>query len=134
MTIQTLDQLTIVELIEPLKLRGFKQLLGYIAETLPGDISYQVSYFGNFFHNPTSTHPEHPTAEQGSVSVGGTIKSLKRQMAFDTFGTLPSEKDFTRIKAIRFSQIPGYDLQDYRKEVVTLWQEVAKCAKSYFKK
>jgi hypothetical protein len=132
MTEKTLEQLTTVNLEKSLDIDEFQLLLLHISKTLPANVSYNVSFFKSYFYNPE--FPDSlPEVQQGSVSVNGTINSLKVPMAFDTFGIV-LDKDYTRIKAIRFNRIPGYDSpQDYREEVVSLWESVAKTVKDYRK-
>jgi len=129
---KTLEQLMTINLKVPLELPEFKKLLRYVATNLPGDINYKVSYFENLIHRNPQSKYHLAVRENGTVSVGGTIRHLHVPTAFDQFGTLPDEEDSSRIKAVRFNMVPGWELQDYRKEVVALWGDVAGYARIYF--
>jgi len=113
---------------EPLAVNETRKLLGYIAKTLPANINYHTAqHFSIYAEN------KRVVSEPGTLSVTGTIRSLKESMAFDSFSSVPSDEDIARISSLRFSLIPGYELSEHDAEVVKLWKDVKTLAEAYFR-
>ena len=79
----------------------------------------------------------HITNEYGEVkedystpSVEGNIHDLKTH-AFDCFSSQTCEWDYTRISALRFTLVPGWDENEYRPEIRQLWADVRRIAQEY---
>jgi hypothetical protein len=107
-----------------------EDLMKHIANHLPANVSYNASYFGDYFHE-TENAPA--VRQEGSISLGGTIRSLKDPGAFDSFTSLPYQKDSNMIEGFNFFMIPDYDeVSDYRAEAVELLDDVRTCVEDYF--
>ena len=130
MTIDEVLERSTILLPMPLSLERTEKLLVYIAEQLPANISYKLSS-----HHSIYPEEEKASKQLGTVSITGSIKSLKDVLASDSFNCTHSEKDrnTSRISLIKFSIIPGYELDEYRKEVTRLWDDVRKLVSEYFK-
>ncbi len=128
--IKDINDLVTIELPESLGIRGLEDLLKYVGEHLPADVNYNVSYFADLRYNrglmKKGVCARKLIRTLGTLSVTGTIRSLLRSssMAFDSFQTQPAENEDGKVKAIRFMQVPGWEIEDYRKEVIQLWSDV----------
>jgi len=127
MSLQEVIERSEIGFPEDLNLEQAETLLGYIAQNLPADISYHGSYHGNFSRGSYSK------SKDGSFSIGGMIsKIMGDSLAFDSFESKVSDRDYTKISAIRFIKIPGYELGEYRPEAVELWDDVRKTVVQWF--
>lgn len=123
---ETLVQKATVELPQPIYLQEFEKMLAYVAKSLPVDITFRASYFGNVSERSKGD------IDYGSTEVGGMIKSTRVPMAFDNFTTSTSDRDYRKIARMKFSIIPGYDEDDHRPEVRQLWSDVRAAVERYF--
>jgi len=109
-----------------------EQLLKYIASYLPADVDYVASYHKSFIHELENQW----TNEVNSIgpktyNIRGKIISRKKAMAFDSFEGI---FDITNepFMGIKFTPIPGYNLNEHRKEVIELWDDVRNLIRIYF--
>ncbi len=65
------------------------------------------------------------------LTLSGRITSLQDHYALDSFEVLGQHEQ--GIKGLRFQLIPGYELNEYRPEVVALWNKVKTLTEKYFK-
>jgi len=130
MTVDEVLEKSIIHLPMPLSLERTEKLLVYIAEQLPANLSYELSSHHSIYHEEGKS-----SKQLGTVSITGSIKSLKDILASDSFQCTPSEndEDISRISQIKFSVVPGYELDEYRKEVTRLWDDVRQLVSEYFK-
>ncbi len=112
-----------------LTLEQTRDLFGYIARTMPANISYKDSRHGAFFHDPkTGILSE----EQGTVKISADIRATNTPGAFDTCESVNYDRDSKFIAGIRFFVIPDYEIEDYRPEAVRLWDNVRELVEDYF--
>lgn len=112
-----------------LTLEQTKDLLGYVAKSMPANISYRDSRHGAFFHDPETGALRE---EQGTVKICADIRATNNPGTFDTCESINSERDSRFISGLRFFTIPGYEIQDYRPEAVKLWDNVREIVDDYF--
>ena len=127
MTLDDILEKSTIQFPEPLSLQEAQDLLQYIAENLPADIHYLASY-----HSVFRTKDHKATKEDGTVDITGDIKRLDKDLAFDSFRMHPSDQDCTRMSALCFERIQGYELREYRPEVIRLWDDVRATIQKYF--
>ena len=129
MATQNLIQRATITFPIALSLRGTEDLLQFVARNLPADINWQTHYFGNIYHDGDRKL----LRQYGTVSLSAMIRSLNNPMAFDSFESVHSRDDSSKIESLRAVLIPGYDLvSEYRVEAVKLWDDVRKQVSSYF--
>lgn len=97
---------------------------------MPGEVAYTESLGNSLNYDPIF---QRFTERRGPASAKGTIRRLTR-FARDGFSTEPSERDSAKIARIKFSLIPGYNIAEYRPEVLQLWKDVRACVTEYFKR
>ena len=130
MSIDKLIEKTTIEFPRKLSLKGAEGLIDYIAEKLPANIHYNVSY-----HRSVIPKEEDKgfSKQDGTVNIAATIMDTKKSMAFDTCEFNPSKEDSSNLSSIRFQLVPDWELFDYRPEVILLWDDVRRIVKDYFK-
>ena len=126
MTIDNLLAESTINFSVSLTLEETEELLDYIAENLPGETHTRSDY-----HAIRYTENEKIARDRGTVSIGGMIRDA-RNSSFDAFSSINNSDDSSRISAIRFQTIPGYELEEHRPEVRQLWEDVRKQINDYF--
>ncbi|HIH17311.1 MAG TPA: hypothetical protein HA282_00080 [Nanoarchaeota archaeon] len=111
-----------IALPRQLGLKEAEDLLSYLAMNLPGRISYTANYIRN-------SMPDGST-QDGGVKLGGMIVN-DSTFAVDSFESIHDGIDTTKIAAIRFSPIPGYELSEHRPENIQLWDDVRALIEKY---
>jgi len=128
MAIDTLLAESTIKFQTPLTLEGTEELLDYVAENLPGNVSTNSNYYTQRHHY---TDDGKLTRSRGTVSIGGMITNLNKP-SFDSFSSIHDSEDTSKISAIRFQTIPGYELDEHRSEVRELWSDVRTLINNYF--
>ena len=125
MTIDELLEASTIEFLESLTLEEMGKLLDYITKNLPADIYTKTEYNENRDHDQ-----DMPTL--GTVKIVGTIKNVNNY-SFDSFMTTYNFlEDTSKISAMQFQTIPGYELEEHREEVRQLWNDVRAQVNNYF--
>ena len=126
MTIDELLEASTIEFLESLTLEEMGKLLDYITKNLPADIYTKTEYNENRNHDLDMT-------TLGTVKIVGTIKNVNNY-SFDSFVTTHNflEEDTSKISAMQFQTIPGYELEEHREEVRQLWNDVKTQVNNYF--
>ena len=113
-----------------LDLQQSEDLLEYIARELPADVIYGVSYGKSIVHTEEGIE----TFDRG-FKLTGQISSRDNFGKSDSFSIL--NPDYTsehfEVGRLEFSMVPGWDINDYRKEVLELWDGVRELVERYFK-
>jgi len=130
MSIEEIIALSTIGLPRDLTLKEAEKLFIYIAKKLPGDVRYNASYFKSLIH---SREPENEglLIDDGTAQIVGTISRSKEPYAFDSFSTTHSEKDTSKLSAISFQRVPGWELPEYHR-VRPLWDDVRDIVTQYF--
>jgi hypothetical protein len=130
MSIDEITKRSTIEFPRPLDLEETESLMEYIAKSMPANVAYEKSSHVEMYH-VDNVAAFAVFREQGSVALGGTITTLACA-EFDSFSCTPSLEDCTKIDKMRFNTIPGYTLEEHRKEVVRLWDSVRHTVLEYF--
>jgi len=134
MSIDEIMEKTVIKLPEELSLSESEKLLAYIAGQLPGDVNYQTTYFRSILHSVhTDSTPEKMSTHEGTSSIVGTFVSHKTPGVYGSFRFGSSREGTSKLDAIRFELVPGWDLHDYSTEVIRLWDDVREKTMQYFK-
>jgi len=130
MSIDQIIEETTIKLPKPLSLEETEKLMEYLAKQLPGDVNYNISANKSIIHG---AEDEGLLKFDGTVGVKANIKSHSSG-AYEHFSCEPDEfaRDTSRISVIKFMTVPGWELFEYRKEVVGLWREVRNLVTQYF--
>ncbi len=124
MALETVLERSTIALPKPLNLKQAEDLLSYLAKNLPGRIKYKAHYYRDI-------EPGDSPLQDESIGMIATIASDNPLLDTGSFESIVCADDPTKIAAIRFSPIPGYDLSEHRPEVVQLWDDVRKLIKNY---
>ncbi len=115
-----------------LDLKESEVLLSYIALNMPADISYKVSQHKDLITQSVSELGQLKNIS-GSFELGGTIKSGAIIGSFDSFNVKSEYRNSNaNVYSLDFWPIPGYSLQEHRKEVRDLWDDTRKVIKRHF--
>ncbi len=125
---KNLIQRSVVEFPRALELKELEDLLVYVANHVPADINFRASYFGEI----TALNQNKKGVDYGSSKVGGTIRSRKNLVAFDSFVTYPSHSDFQKISKIGSVREQDSEEEHYKPEVIKLWGDVRQAVQKYF--
>jgi len=115
MTLENVFERSTIALPRPLSLDTAENLLSYLAKNLPARINYTASRI--MYAMPDGSKQE------GTASIGGMIARTE-PFAVDQFESIPYREDTSKIEAIRFPPIPGYDLSEHDAGTVQLWDDV----------
>ncbi len=129
MKLDKLVEASTIKFPRSLPLREAKELLDYLAINLPADINARVEYFENRYGHLGKEENEPVKRRRGTVTISGSIRT--KDFAFDGFVTQPA-RNTSRINAIQFQLIPGYELEEYRPDVRQLWEDVGTQVQNYF--
>ena len=127
MSIDEVMQRNTIEFDPPLILEDVEELLVYVAKHLPAKISYDACY-GSYI-NGYSRNNKGPRMQGGSVK--GTIRK-KDDATFDQFEFELANKKPLSAGSMHFFTVPGWELNEYRPEVVKLWDDVRILVDKYF--
>ncbi len=130
MLVESLDEVTektTIKFGKPLTQEGIEDLLLYIAKEMPANINYNASYHRSLLRTGHGIR-----GQKGSVTVSAQIVGCKNPLAFDCFESILLEGDSSKISAIAFNRVPGWELHDYRQEVRALWGQVREVVGRYF--
>ena len=122
MSLEDLFERSTIALPNPLDLKEAEGLLSYIAKNLPGRIAYTASYYRHSMSDGS--------VQDGSVKLGGMVIK-ESTFAVDSFESIHDRNDTTKIAAIKFSPIPGYELSEHRPENIQLWDDVREMIEKY---
>lgn len=131
--ISTLDEVTersTVEFPKLINLREAEDLLKYIARNSKVDIHYNKSTNVRLL---PAKHEDMMMRKAYCDNINGTIYSLERLMTNEDFVMKPNSSDDYEFKDLKFFNTPGWELSEYRKEAVQLWDDVKRVALEYFK-
>lgn len=127
MSIEEVIEKTTIELPREIDLETAEELLRYLAGNLSANIHYNVSYFKSILKKDGEI-----SEFDGSVSLTANISSYENPTAFDACTFMSSSTDTSKLSIIKFGQVPGWDLSEYRQEVRQLWDDVRETVKQYF--
>jgi len=121
---------TTITFPKPQNLKRVEKLLRYIATNLPANISCNSSYFTSFINSDE----EIPKLlnQRGTIKITATIHSLRNPLAFDSLESQSFNRNTSRISALAFQLVPGWDISDYKPENLKLWSEVRELTAKYF--
>ena len=113
---------------KPQSLEQVEELLRYITMNLPATIRCHFQYNTYFSKGKDSKLLE----DNGSVNIIASIVDTEKTMAIGTLESRPYSQDSSYISALAFQMVPGWDISDYRPEVLNLWDEVRGLTKKHF--
>jgi len=119
---ETLMQRATILFPGPLNLEQVGALMGYIAKTMPANVSYRTDQFMELFHDPTTRELG---KEEGTSGISGAIRRLDNIMDSDIFTSFPEERNTSMISGIMFNQI-------YSSGLERLWDEVRERVYNFF--
>ncbi len=126
MTVEDVTKRSHIEFPKVIHLERLEDLLKNIANNLSCDIRYEVKTVKGIYKR----YPRDLQGEIGPIDVSGSI--VLKTAASDSFSCGKKFNDYTRFSSLDFMTIPGYDLEEHRKEVVELWDNVRKQIELYF--
>lgn len=132
-TTSTLNEVTeksTVEFPKSISLKEAEDLLKYIAKNTKVDIHYNMSTNVQLL---PAKHEDMMMQKSYCDNISGTLYSLEKLMTNEDFVMKPNSSDNYRFKDLKFFNTPGWELSDYRKEAVQLWDDVRKVSLDYFK-
>ncbi len=133
MSIDEIVEKTTIELPMPLSLKGAEKLLYYLAEEMPANLIYQILHRKSIYR-PFRESGRKILKQDGTIVISGSISNLEKPFAFDSFQLQASDedRDTSKLSVIRFNLVPGWELSEYRPEVIELWGQVRKKVRQYF--
>ena len=132
-TIDNLLEASTISFPRPLSLEETEKLIDYVSINLPAQIITTSEYYKT--RMPTKNSPKTGTLyhRRGTVKISGSITNMNNY-SFDGFYTKNDSDDSSKINAIAFQIIPGYNLEEHRPEVKQLWSDVRNQVETYFQK
>lgn len=119
-----------IEFPRKLDLRNAENLLKSIAKDLHGNVRYTISEQKNIgYHIIESQDFQEKTI---NIQVNGSIDT--KNFVLGPFKLRTAENNYSSFSGINFQITPGWDIEDYRPEVIKLWDDVRKVVTNYFKK
>ena len=134
MSIDEIVEKTTIELPMSLSLKGAEKLLYYLAKELPANVSYQILHHKSIYR-PFRESGRKILKQDGTIVISGSISNLEKPLAFDFFQLQASDKgrdDTSKLSVIKFNLVPGWELSEYRPEVIKLWDNVRVKVGQYF--
>ncbi|MBI4145602.1 hypothetical protein HY493_05365 [Candidatus Woesearchaeota archaeon] len=134
--IDELLEATTVDFPKPFRLHELEKFFVYLCQQHGIETAYTVEK-----HKRTGTKYDDQGNQQkaekpllGTVSAAGMMHT--REPPFKTCGFRTEHaRNTSRIKAVHFETIPGYDaLSEYRPEEVQFWAYIKRAAQEYFSK
>ena len=127
---EVINELTI-EFPKKISFSKTTELMEYIAKNLPAEISSNLSYNNQVLYDAENKKMSR-YYEQG-IKITGNITNYNKTSRFihDTFEIM-NEGRVNKFKGIQFQITPGWDLNQYRPEIRTLWKDVRKVVENYF--
>ena len=114
-TLEDVVERSKVEFPRALSLTGVKRLFKKMETYLGADICYDVSYTND------------GVSSYANLQVGGKIRvEIFGKLTSDGFRSYPYIPGGDKIKGFEFDRISGYNIGEYRKEIVALWDRVRK--------
>lgn len=129
MSVDELTKKTTIEFPRPIGREHAEKMLCYISSHLPGDVNGKVEYFINY---RCDSKKKDSLEEKGTLTLFVNVNNSKKIPSFDTFVSSPWKEDSSLISKIEFQKIPGFELSEYRPEVIELWDDVRKVVNKYF--
>lgn len=115
-----------------------EDLFRYFRQEAGLEIAYTLrtnKRMGNLSEEPTNDEP----AVISSVEISGGITNPRNYAVHDSFESQSfesrretSDDDLPYFSGIRFSIVPGWNISDYRSEILQLWDETRGLVKRYF--
>lgn len=133
MPIDELLEKTRIELPRSLTLKEAEKLIYYLAKELPANIHYHTSRYRSIVRSSGEDNRSEILEQDGTVEINANINNLEKPFAFDGFQfTSSGMEDTSKLSVIRFNLVPGWELSEYRPEVIELWDHVRKTVGQYF--
>ena len=127
-----LDELSLASTIEfpkPLTLNETRDLLDYLAISLPAEIRTTIEYLEDRYYFPDEKGLR---KSRGNLRISGSIKNVNK-FTFDCFVSRSLRMyGSSRIDAINFQTIPGYSLEEHGEDVRQLWDDIRNIVNEYF--
>ena len=133
MTIDDVVAKATINFPSPLSEEQMRALLGYLWKNGNLEVNYKLE-IGERTGNRFDTLVPHDQAVVTSLGVSGTIFDTQTH-AFDTFNgeqIIAPRDDKPYIANLKFFIVPGWDLQEYRPEVLRLWDRTRTLTEQYF--
>ena len=105
-------------------------MLCYLSNHLPADVSGKIEYFINYLYD---SKIKSSLENKGTLKVSANIRNFEVSMAFDSFESISYDKDSSFISGIKFNRVPAWEIEDYRTEIMELWDDVRKSIENYFR-
>lgn len=127
--LQEILEMATIRFPEEIGLEEAQEMVYYVLKKLPGRAHYHCGY-----HMSAGKSFEYDSfySQRGTVDIAGMI-TREDGSAFDGFnGIISRGEDTSKFAGMRFSVVPGWDLSEYRREVLNLWSDVRKYVNEYF--
>jgi hypothetical protein len=117
----------------PLGLADTERLLLCISEGVKGKVNYGLRTPKSFVYNEEKGKSEVDVRKNiiGEIIIRGSKNPIGEAVSILPSEDLADER-FIKYSSMRFSIIPGYDVSEYRKETVQLWDDVRSIVEKYF--
>ena len=118
-----------IDFPKSLDLEQSEELLKYLAKELEANVGYDISY-----HKSIAYEEEGVKISNGYFKINGRISLLDSPGKFDTF-TMNSDysiPEVYKVRKLEFYRIPGYDFNQYREEIIELWDDTREVIGKYF--
>ena len=124
MSIEAVLETNIIEFERELELEQVEDLLYCVAESLPANIRYTKEQSVAF-------NQDQQDRSATGKKLRGSITSRREPSASDAFECV-NGADSLKFRSLNFSTTPGYNLSEYKPEVVQLWRDVRAQIEIYF--
>ncbi len=107
-----------------------RDMFGYISKRGKYEIELRVEQTEKFRYEQQGAHPEPEIQElTGSINERG---NLVNSSSFRIKQELDHESDLPVFTRLEFETIPGYNLEEHRKEEIRLWENTRTKVLDYF--
>ena len=124
MSIEVVLETNVIEFERELDLEQVEDLLYCVAESLPAGIRYTKE-------ESVAFHQDQQDRSITDKKLRGSITSRREPFASDAFECV-NGTDPIKFRSLNFSTTPGYNLSEYRPEVIHLWRDVRSQIEVYF--
>ena len=129
MTIDEIMDETTISFKKDLTLEETEDLLKYVADNLPANISFHAGYFRSYRRDEDMTFTY---VSDEIVEITGNIRQTNKTFSFDVFSGNHPNDDTSGFSSLYFARVPGWEISDYRPEIRQLWKDVRGVVNNYF--
>lgn len=114
---------------KPISFANTEKLLLSISEGIRGEVHYSLDTPKSFIYNQEEKKSRITLKDRMIKQI--YIKDINNH-SFESAKMIMSDEKSSEFSSMRFEIIPGYNLPDYRKETLQLWDDVREIVERYF--